>query len=341
MNNENVQIIVEDRVVHDFGIPTKKWVLWHVTGRCNIECPYCYGSFNGGSYKSDFSRADDIPLNTLVAAAEDIASLGFEYVHINGGEPLLRSDIVEFLSELRRIGLKVWLLTNGTTQLSKLSNIIKNNLVDLLAISIDAKDAETINLQRERGESVIKNTTRIVHFRNEYRSKVKLGAYCVATKLNLGKIPDLVDYLIELGFDYLNVQPMYLPVGHFFGKNNIERIHLAQVEAYIDHMRKNADKIQVSTEANFSLTKFGLNVDQSKLTAKNCFARDGRYLYIGPTGNVHGCPAIPPKHNKLIGNIVQGRLSEFYSTMDRSGGGRCEFLSLDCLGMYEMVYQND
>lgn len=335
------KICIKEKIVKNLGRSREKWVLWHVTGRCNIECPYCYGSFNGGSYKTDYSVDDDLSLDILKTAALDLKSLGFNRIHINGGEPILRKDIIEFLRYLKTLEMRVWFLTNATTQLRKIELIIKEELVELLAVSVDSKDAATINLQRERGEIVLENLSKISTSRAKNESSVKLGVYCVATKFSAPRIPELLDHLIDLEIDYFNVQPMFLPDGHPFHAASITSRDVEVVKQYIGHMRTRASEIEISTDANLLLSEVALETPGAYLNASDCFAQHGRYLFIGPGGEVLGCPSIPPDHNLPLGNIVDGRIRSFVSSSNGVEGKRCRHLSLDCLGMYEMAYRDD
>lgn len=341
MTNKNTQVCVDDSVVSDLGVAKERWVLWHVTGRCNIECPYCYGSFEGGSYKADYSPSDDVPINALKKAADDLAKIGYNRVHVNGGEPLLRNDILDLLQHLKMRELRVWLLTNGTTRIGKLNAILERGLVELIAISVDAKESATINRQRERGQVVLKHLVKIVSLRKKLNPNIKIGVYCVATKFNVRKIPGLIDYLIDLGVDYFNVQPMYLPPEHPFRPAILTAEDASLVEQYIEHLNSKKDQISVPTDANLAISKLALQTDPTKLSAKGCFAQDGRYLFIGPRGDVYGCPSIPSSDNVSLGNICEHGLENMVAAARSNSRHQCSHLSMDCLGMYEMAYRDD
>lgn len=91
-------------------------IQWHLTERCNLRCRHCY---------QDGSRPDELSLAEIKEGIAEIVEMFHAWeeayylkfspsFNITGGEPLLRDDLFEILSELRRRGFESYLLTNGT-----------------------------------------------------------------------------------------------------------------------------------------------------------------------------------------------------------------------------------
>ncbi|RLI26897.1 MAG: radical SAM protein [Candidatus Hecatellales archaeon] len=81
-----------------------EWIVWILTGRCNLSCGHCYASrFRGELEKGEVVR--------LVGEA---AELGVEYINFTGGEPLLYPGFEEVLKETRDRGIEVGVFTNLT-----------------------------------------------------------------------------------------------------------------------------------------------------------------------------------------------------------------------------------
>ena len=66
-----------------------------VTGRCNYRCVYC--RTGNGAVDPELPIADYLRLVRI------FVSLGIEKVRLTGGEPLLRSGLVELVQELSRL----------------------------------------------------------------------------------------------------------------------------------------------------------------------------------------------------------------------------------------------
>lgn len=93
---------------------------------CNLLCDYCDTEFNNGDLYS---------VETLLNEVKKYNLKAIHSVSLTGGEPLIHYEFLkEFLPELKKLGVKVYLETNGT--LSKaLADVIQ--YVDI--ISMDFK----------------------------------------------------------------------------------------------------------------------------------------------------------------------------------------------------------
>lgn len=334
------QLIQEGKAIKSFGSARKKWAMWHLTSRCNIECRYCYGSFRGGSYKRNFSVGDDVPLSVMLKTADAIADLGFGYAHLNGGEPFLRADAWQIVKRLSDRGVKVTLLTNATFITKNFRENFAENWLDMLAFSLDSLRPEYGNSVREKTSVVLTNIEKIAGWREHLRLSTNLGLYVVLTRNNINLMPELLDWALAVGIDYINMQAVYLPKGHaFHDELSVTKEHHAEVVNVLERLRSLKEKIRTSSHVLMELTDS--LILHSNLVAQSCFADQGYQLFISGTGNVYGCPSKPPASNPAWGNIKDTPLTEIVNNARQleSSSTICPHISLDCLGMYEMAYQ--
>jgi cyclic pyranopterin phosphate synthase len=130
-----------------------------VTDRCNYKCVYCRTGNEGAQFS-------ELPIADYLRMVRLFVSLGVEKVRLTGGEPLLRSGLVEMVRELsamrtaylpdgtfagetfagetRRSGLPldIALTTNGHL-LERLAQPLKDAGLSRVTVSMDAVDAET------------------------------------------------------------------------------------------------------------------------------------------------------------------------------------------------------
>lgn len=98
------------------------------TSGCNFRCPFCHNSslVMGGAASIDESEVFDYlkKRKGLVDA-----------VCITGGEPTLHKDLPAFITQLKALGYKIKLDTNGTNP-AMLKELIDAKLIDYVAMDI-------------------------------------------------------------------------------------------------------------------------------------------------------------------------------------------------------------
>jgi cyclic pyranopterin phosphate synthase len=125
-----------------------------VTDRCNYKCVYCRTGNEGAQYT-------ELPIADYLRMVRLFVSLGVEKIRLTGGEPLLRSGLVEMVRELagmrtaylpdgtfvgetpgKGLPLDIALTTNGHL-LEGLAQPLKDAGLSRVTVSMDAVDAET------------------------------------------------------------------------------------------------------------------------------------------------------------------------------------------------------
>lgn len=115
----------------------------HVTQRCNLSCVGCY------SLDPQRNALDDAPLEDILHAVDELASVGVASLVISGGEPFLRSDLPDIVEHAKRAGIaKVTVLSNGTC-LSKEALDRLAPYVDCVSVSFDGCSASSTAYIRE------------------------------------------------------------------------------------------------------------------------------------------------------------------------------------------------
>ena len=80
--------------------------VFQVNLRCNSSCGYCNLPFNVGRY--------EMSQKEIRAVFAGLYQDGLRLVFLQGGEPLLRRDLLGILQDLHEIGFHITLITNGT-----------------------------------------------------------------------------------------------------------------------------------------------------------------------------------------------------------------------------------
>lgn len=100
------------------------------TKGCNLKCPFCH---NGPLVLNKDK-------NGLISEEEIFEYLKkrkkiLDGVVISGGEPLLQKDIKRFIFDIKKLGYKIKIDTNGTSP-NLLKELIDENLIDYVAMDI-------------------------------------------------------------------------------------------------------------------------------------------------------------------------------------------------------------
>jgi pyruvate formate lyase activating enzyme len=135
------------------------------TGGCNLRCPFCHNA-------SLVTRAED--------AVEFSADELFSYlkkrrglldgVCVTGGEPLLQSDLPDFLGRLRALGYCIKLDTNGCFP-DRLKNIVRLGLTDYVAMDVKSSPehyAEAVGISGFSGSAVRQSMDFLLEGRVDY-----------------------------------------------------------------------------------------------------------------------------------------------------------------------------
>ena len=101
------------------------------TGGCNFRCPFCH---NASLVLPEALQASDGGVETVLSFLKKRQGL-LDGVAITGGEPLLHADMDAFLREVKALGYRVKLDTNGTFP-DRLISLVEEKLVDRVAMDI-------------------------------------------------------------------------------------------------------------------------------------------------------------------------------------------------------------
>lgn len=98
------------------------------TSGCNFRCPFCHNA------SLVLNEAEPISNDEIFSFLKKRAKI-IDGVCITGGEPLLNPDIGDFMKELRTLGYKIKLDTNGSFP-KRLKEFVKDGLIDYVAMDI-------------------------------------------------------------------------------------------------------------------------------------------------------------------------------------------------------------
>lgn len=108
-----------------------------LTDRCNLRCKYCMPE--KGINK--FCHNDMLTLEEIYEIAKSFVELGIDKIRFTGGEPLVRSGIVDLISKISKLeGIKDLAMTTNGILLKDMAKDLKKAGLNRVNISLDTLD---------------------------------------------------------------------------------------------------------------------------------------------------------------------------------------------------------
>ena len=119
-------------------MPKPLWLLAELTYRCPLQCPYCSNplDFAGRRFQHELTTEE------WRRVFREAHALGVVQLGLSGGEPTLRSDLLDLVRCARELGLYSTLVTSAYRLKRERLAELKEAGLDHVQISIQAADAE-------------------------------------------------------------------------------------------------------------------------------------------------------------------------------------------------------
>ncbi len=146
------------------------------TQGCSFKCPYCH---NSDLISPDSKDKEYFPVEYIYSFISNRKGL-IDGISITGGEPTLQPDLYDFITEVKSMGLKIKLDTNGSNP-EILEPLLKENLLDYIAMDVKASlfDYEDIINAKININSIIRSISLIQNsaIQYEFRTTVVPGLH--------------------------------------------------------------------------------------------------------------------------------------------------------------------
>jgi pyrroloquinoline quinone biosynthesis protein E len=165
-------------------------LLAELTHRCPLGCPYCSNPL------ALDAREDELDTGTWARVFHEAAALGVLQVHLSGGEPGARRDLVDITAAAHHAGLYSNLITSAVGITAKTMAALAAAGLDHVQISIQDSEARSADhIAGYEGAFARKRAlaTEVV------RHDLPLTVNAVMHRANIDHIEAMVDLALELG----------------------------------------------------------------------------------------------------------------------------------------------
>jgi MoaA/NifB/PqqE/SkfB family radical SAM enzyme len=173
----------------------------HLTDLCNEKCIFCVVGIP--ERKSD----SIVPAKVRSTIVKNMGG-GWDAVNLHGGEPTIHPGFLDVLSLIQECGYpEVHLQTNGRRLADPgFVKTLRERNVNLFIVSMHGMDSATHEgLTRASGGFV----QTVKGLENVKAAGGWLRTNTVVTRQNITSLPDMMDWLIDMGVDHINISNLH------------------------------------------------------------------------------------------------------------------------------------
>ncbi|MDQ7823726.1 MAG: radical SAM protein [Candidatus Eremiobacteraeota bacterium] len=186
-------------------------ITWHITYRCNLDCLHCgVASMNRSC---TYTERDELTFREVCRIIDEGAASGVKSLYFTGGEPFMRSDMLDILRYSRQKGMKTGMVSNGTLITGKVARDLMRLEIGEIMVSLDGASPATYDVLRQRKgafRKALRGLENLVEAKKVSGSGTIVCTNTVLVKDTLEELPAIAALSCRTGADEVRVQP-YIP----------------------------------------------------------------------------------------------------------------------------------
>ncbi len=290
-------------------VPPPMAMLAELTHRCPLACPYCSNPIALTQAKEELSTEE------WTGVFAQAADLGVLHLHLSGGEPAARRDLVELTQAASSLGLYTNLITSGVGLTEARMNSLADAGLDHIQLSIQGVSPESAD--------------RIGGYKGGYERKMAVAGWAadaaipltlnaVCHRQNMGEIDEMIELAIRLKARRIEVATVQF---HGWAERNKQVLMPTreQVERATRAVAEAREKYQGILVIDY------VPADYYSKYPKACMGGWGRVgLNVTPSGRVLPCHAAETIPSLSFENVREKSLSSIWYEGDAFNAYRGE-----------------
>jgi len=274
-------------------------LLAELTHRCPLQCPYC-------SNPLELERANtELTTEEWQSVLRQAAALGILQIHLSGGEPAARRDLVEIVKTVADAGLYTNLITAAVLLKREQLEKLKEAGLDHVQISIQDSDARPENADRiggYKGGSAKKKV--VAGWVRELELPLTINA--PIHRHNVDNVEGIINYAVELGADRVEIAHV-----QYYAWALMNRAALMPTREHFNEAAKIVEKAREDLKGIIVID--AVVPDCYAKYPKPCMGGWGRgIINVTPSGRVLPCHAAESIKGLEFDNIKDKPLAEIW-----------------------------
>lgn len=288
-------------------IPAPLGLLAELTHRCPLACPYCSNPLELESRDQEMDAA------TWARVFREAAAMGVLQVHLSGGEPASRRDLVEITRAASDAGLYTNLITSAIGLTADRLELLKTAGLDHVQLSIQDVDPAV--------------SDRIAGYPGAHERKLAfadavtglgmaLTVNAVIHRANIANMPRLVELALTLGAGRIEIAHV-----QYYGWAMRNRDALMPARHQVDDAMREMDAIRQRYEGRLAIDL--VVPDYYARRPKACMGGWGRQsLNVTPSGVVLPCHAAQTIPGLEFWSVTDHELADIWAASPAFGAFR-------------------
>lgn len=257
-----------------------------ITGRCNLNCPFCYGK----------SKADDLSTTQIFSLIDELSSMNVFQLAIGGGEPLLRKDIFKVIDYCQQKNIVANITTNGTLVTDYIARRIKGK-VGQVNISYNESISKSVKEFKNALNILIEND-------------INVGINLLATRKVISGLAKTIRELLNYKITKIIIlRPKPCSNKKWYGKNKLTKKELLELKRVLNKHNK-----RINVDCSLTCLMYDIPSQELRENAVYGCVAGVRFCTIKNNGDVYPCSFFSSKEF-LAGNILT---SDFRSIWQRT-----------------------
>jgi MoaA/NifB/PqqE/SkfB family radical SAM enzyme len=188
-----------------------KSLVWELTGRCELHCPFCFGS-----YPQRFDQ--ELSGEEKRSLAKELVDARLFGINLSGGEPFLCEDLPDLVAIFREGDIPVNIVTSGFHLTEEVARRILRHHEVAFCFSLDAPNEPLHDELRGRTGAFRRALESMALVKSIASPAGASGGQdlhapallveCVVCNRNLERVEEMIPFCEELGVVHLRIQPM-------------------------------------------------------------------------------------------------------------------------------------